>query len=621
MRARFLLALAAACLLGGAGAASAMAAPGDLSQKAEPTGCISESGNSGACAKGVGLNAAASVTVSPGGTSAYVASESSSAVAIFDRAADGSLTQKAGTAACVSESGSGGTCVEGVGLITAASVTVSPDGTSAYVASSGSDAVAIFDRAADGSLTQKAGTAACVSESGSGGTCVDGVGLDGAQSVTVSPDGSSVYVASFLSDAVAIFDRAADGSLTQKAGTAACVSEGGSAGACADGVGLDGAYSVTTSPDGTNIYVASFASDAVAIFDRAADGSLTQKPGTAACVSESGSGGACIDGVGLNTARSVSISPDGASAYVASANSSAVAIFDRAADGSLTQKAGTAACVSESGSEGACADGVGLITARSVSVSPDGASAYVASSASDAVAIFDRAADGSLTQRPGTAACVSESGSGGDCDIGVGLDGASTVTVSPEGGSAYVASSFSDAVAIFDRELSPPPVPPTPAAPPDPPPLILPAPAPLDTAGPRLSALSLSPARFRAAKRGPSIIALKANKIGSRVSYRLSEPAKVRFKVERALPGRRAGKRCAKPNRGNREARRCNRHVTVRGSFVDRGEAGRNTLRFSGRIGGRKLASGRYRLRVVAIDGAGNRSQPVRYRGFRVRRS
>ena len=32
-------------------------------------------------------------------------------------------------------------------------------------------------------------------------------GLDGAFSVAVSPDGKSVYVASFLSDAVAVFDR------------------------------------------------------------------------------------------------------------------------------------------------------------------------------------------------------------------------------------------------------------------------------------------------------------------------------------------------------------------------------------------------------------------------------
>jgi DNA-binding beta-propeller fold protein YncE len=40
------------------------------------------------------------------------------------------------------------------------------------------------------------------------------------------------------------------------------------AGRCADGTGLIGATGVTVSPDGQNAYVASFDSDAVAVFDR-----------------------------------------------------------------------------------------------------------------------------------------------------------------------------------------------------------------------------------------------------------------------------------------------------------------------------------------------------------------
>ena len=45
-----------------------------------------------------------------------------------------------------------------------------------------------------------------------------------------------------------------------------------------------------------------------------------------------------------------------------------------------------------------------------MSVSPDGQSAYVASFDSDSVAVLDRAADGSLTQKPGTAGCISDTG-------------------------------------------------------------------------------------------------------------------------------------------------------------------------------------------------------------------
>jgi hypothetical protein len=61
--------------------------------------------------------------------------------------------------------------------------------------------------AVTGALTQPAGTAGCISETGSG-PCADGHGLSFAFSVEVSADGKSVYVASLLSDAVARFNRA-----------------------------------------------------------------------------------------------------------------------------------------------------------------------------------------------------------------------------------------------------------------------------------------------------------------------------------------------------------------------------------------------------------------------------
>jgi DNA-binding beta-propeller fold protein YncE len=59
------------------------------------------------------------------------------------------------------------------------------------------------------------------------------------------------------------------GGLTQPTGIAGCVSETG-AGTCADGHALDGARSVAVSPDGKSIYVASsYPSNAVARFNRA----------------------------------------------------------------------------------------------------------------------------------------------------------------------------------------------------------------------------------------------------------------------------------------------------------------------------------------------------------------
>jgi 6-phosphogluconolactonase (cycloisomerase 2 family) len=444
-------------------AASALAAVGGLTQKPGTAGCVSETGTAGACTDGTVLDSASSVTISPDGSSAYVTSTGASdAVAIFDRnPATGALTQKAGTAGCISETGSAGACTDGDALENPNSVAISPDGTSAYAATTASDAVTIFDRnPATGALTQKAGTAGCISETGTAGACTDGASLDGAFSVTISPDGTNVYMASIVSDAVAIFDRnTTTGALTQKAGTVGCISETGTAGACVDGTGLDSAFSVTISPDGTSVYVAAAnPSNAVTIFDRdPTTGALTQKAGTAGCITETGDAGACTDGTALNEPSSVTISPDGANVYVASEFSDSVTIFDRnTTTGALTQKAGTAGCISETGTAGACTDGAALDSAFSVTISPDGATAYVASIVSDAVAIFDRnPATGALTQKAGTAGCISETGTAGACTDGTALDGAQSVEIAPDGANVYAASTQSDAVAIFDRDIPP----------------------------------------------------------------------------------------------------------------------------------------------------------------------
>src|SRR5262245_43331303 len=71
-----------------------------------------------------------------------------------------------------------------------------------------------------GDLTQYQGIAGCVSEDGSG-PCADGRGLYEATDAAVSPDGRSVYVASFNGHSVARLNRnTISGALTQPAGTA-----------------------------------------------------------------------------------------------------------------------------------------------------------------------------------------------------------------------------------------------------------------------------------------------------------------------------------------------------------------------------------------------------------------
>jgi Ca2+-binding RTX toxin-like protein len=102
---------------------------------------------------------------------------------------------------------------------------------SVYVAGNALSAVAIFDRdPASGALAQNPGTAGCISDSGTGGACQDGNGLLFPVNVAVSNDGKSVYATSQISDSVAIFDREAGtpgptgkcvGKTATKVGTAA----------------------------------------------------------------------------------------------------------------------------------------------------------------------------------------------------------------------------------------------------------------------------------------------------------------------------------------------------------------------------------------------------------------
>ena len=210
---------------------------------------------------------------------------------------------------------------------------ISPGGDNLYSAAANpGNAVAVFSRdGTTGALTQLAGTAGCVSETGSGGACADGVSLDAARGVVVSSDGKNVYAGAVVSDSVAAFARsAATGALTQLSGQAACISETGSGGTCTDGKGLDGVISLSISPLGDHLYAPSTGTNAVAALARdATTGALTQLPGLDGCISHAGSGGACEDGRNLVSAWDVAFSPNGRFAYVASL-SGGISAFARA---------------------------------------------------------------------------------------------------------------------------------------------------------------------------------------------------------------------------------------------------------------------------------------------------
>lgn len=90
-----------------------------------------------------------------------------------------------------------------------------------------------------------------------------------------------------------------------------------------------------------------------------------------------------------------------------------------------------------------------------------------------------------------------------------------------------------------------------------------------------------------------SKLEVKRARRGFKVSYMLSEAARVTFRVER---------------------KRGTRYRLVKGRFTKAGRAGANSLRFSGRLNGRRLSAGRYRLIARAVDPSNERSATLRTR-------
>ena len=132
-----------------------------------------------------------------------------------------------------------------------------------------------------------------------------------------------------------------------------------------------------------------------------------------------------------------------------------------------------------------------------------------------------------------------------------------------------------------------------------------------DSVKPLLSRFGISPSAFTAAGRGPAFVAV----VGGRVSYRLSEGATTTFTVQRARRGRRKGKSC---RIGRKTGKRCTRYRKVKGSFKHSGAAGLNSFRFRGRVRGRKLRKGRYRLAAAPADASKNKGKTV-FRKFRIK--
>jgi streptogramin lyase len=117
----------------------------------------------------------------------------------------------------------------------------------------------------------------------------------------------------------------------------------------------------------------------------------------------------------------------------------------------------------------------------------------------------------------------------------------------------------------------------------------------LFTPVPQLSAAKLSQTVFAAENKGASLTARK--KRGTDISYSESETATTMFTVLKRVVGHKQGTRCA-PGRPRKHERHCTRYLSV-GSFTHQDAAGKVTVHFTGRVGGRKLKPGSYVLALT----------------------
>jgi hypothetical protein len=335
-----------------------------------------------------------------------------------------------------------------------------------------------------GTLTQLHGKAGCVAQPDAPGLVKEEctvARLERSRSaeLAVSPDHRNLYVAG--SDSISVF-RINHGRLHQLRGRSGCVISTSIANAlgCKRVQALGGPADVAVSPDGRNVYVASFydpyAAGAVLVFDRNVKGGAVRLEGTAAA-----------RGVDSVITRLL-VSSDGRTLYVASHDArngivgrGSVAVFARKRDGGLTQLAGPAGCLNTDGFDG-CTRARGLqSTCCQMALSPDMRNLYLSSSnvtqdyssgtrtATPALTAFTRSPfDGGLTQLAGTAGCVNTDGSDGCAAVALlgdrPLNEAAAPIISPNGRNLYLAHSSSSLgmtgpcggadsfVALFDRD-------------------------------------------------------------------------------------------------------------------------------------------------------------------------
>jgi DNA-binding beta-propeller fold protein YncE len=281
------------------------------------------------------------VAVSPDGKSVYVTNANGGSVTQYDVAPSGALTPKSPASVAAGHFPSG--------------LAISPDGTNAYVVNDNDGTISQYDIGAGGLLSAK--TPATVA-----------IGPKSHQSfgpiITVSPDGTSVYVTSFLEAKIYEFNIGAGGALAPKSPASVATDTG--------------PIGVAASPDGTSVYVAAF--NKVDQYTVGAGGQLSAKSPASVAAG--------------TFPFAVAVSPDNSSVYVTDTIDSNVRQYSAGAGGALTPKSPATVATGAQPS--------GIV------IAPDGSSAWVANTQSNSISQYTIGATGALTAK--TPATVTAAG-------------------------------------------------------------------------------------------------------------------------------------------------------------------------------------------------------------------
>lgn len=269
----------------------------------------------------VNLDLPSDMAFTPDGRVLMVTSEAADRIDFFEVSGSGDLTFQAS----LTDGGmdSAMTTIDGIGG--ASSVAVSPDGRFVYVTGSTDNAVAVFSSPAVEPDMHTFASPLFVQKLANGemDAALNIVsGLAGATSVEISPDGQHVYVAGETGNSIAVFDRdQGTGELT----FVESLTHSGLDSMSNTVENLLSPASISISPEGSTVYVAASGSNAVTLFSRdITSGSLT----VLESLSDGNPDGAGTTVAGIVDISSVFASTDGQHVYASGTGDDAIVRFN-----------------------------------------------------------------------------------------------------------------------------------------------------------------------------------------------------------------------------------------------------------------------------------------------------